>query len=101
MCYYIFLKQLFIKNYIDYNHMLKDYLKFSSKEMIELLYICLTLGVLFSLTFIRFASNDESFFQVFLVFFIFVSVLLSLRLLFIKYVAYKNGFEIHMKMTYF
>ncbi len=81
--------------------MLKKYLKPTSKELTELLLITLTLSLLFSLTYMRFSNANKTLIEVFIIFFIFITIMQLLRLAFMKYTAYRNGFEIHLKMTYF
>lgn len=81
--------------------MIFDYLRFKVEELKDLLLITLVLSLLFSLTFVRFTFDDISFFNVFLSFFFFLTLLFVSRLLFMKYVAYRNGFEIIFRMTYF
>ena len=81
--------------------MFEDYVRLKKDEFTDLLYISITLGVLFSITCTRFSSGNLSLLSTFVVFFLFLFVLLSLRLLFMKAIAYRNGFGFNMKMTYF
>lgn len=81
--------------------MIFDYVKFKTQELKDLLSITLVLALLFSLTFARFSFEQISFFRIFISFFSFLVILFVLRLLFMKYIAYRNGFEISLKLTYF
>ena len=81
--------------------MRKDYVKISYNEFKGILFISAILGVMFALTFVRFASGEVSLVENFMVFFVFMVVLLSLRILFMKFVAYRNAFEIEMRVDLF
>lgn len=81
--------------------MIIDYLVPKKEEFWDFLFINTVLAFLFSLSFVRFSNNDISLMNVFLMFFLFLGVLLFLRLVFMKFVAYHNGFEIFLRMTYF
>ncbi|MDA3855831.1 MAG: hypothetical protein PF569_06215 [Candidatus Woesearchaeota archaeon] len=81
--------------------MIFDYVRFKIEELRDLLIINLVLALLFSLTFARFSFEQISFFRVFVSFFSFLIILFMLRLLFMKYIAYRNGFELSLKLTYF
>lgn len=81
--------------------MSKGYVKIETGEFKVLLVTSLILGVMFALTFVRFASEIVSLFANIVLFFLFILVLLSLRLLFMKFVAYRNGFEMSMRDAMF
>ncbi len=81
--------------------MLIDYLKFKAEEFKDLLFIVIVLALLFSLTYLRFSLDEVSFVYAYFMFFLFLLVLFVTRLLFMKFVAYKNGFELNLVMTHF
>lgn len=81
--------------------MRKDYVKIEKEELKSILFISLILGIMFALTFVRFQSEEVSLIANLIVFFLFVFIVLSLRLLFMKWAAYKNGFEINMYTMFF
>lgn len=81
--------------------MLKDYLKLNKNEIIDLIFITGILGLLFSLNCLRFSEENNTFIFTYISFFAFIFILLSSRLLFMKFLAYKYGFEIKLRMTYF
>jgi len=77
------------------------YLKFKKDEWLNLIYICVTLAFLFTLSIFNFTSIYSNFIMTFISFFLFIFILLSSRLVFMKYIAYNNGFEIDLKLFYF
>lgn len=80
--------------------MLKDYVKVKKVELINIIYISLTLSFLFSISVIRFSNAPEQLLELLIKIFIFLFILLYTRLLFMKAVAYQNAFQIELKITY-
>lgn len=80
--------------------MFKDYVKIKKPELLNIFYISITLSILFSISIIRFTNLPNQFIELLIKIFIFIFILLYTRLLFIKAVAYKNAFEIDLKITY-
>ena len=81
--------------------MRESYVKINYEEFKTLLVVSLILGLMFALTFVRFALKEVSLFGNLVLFSVFIFVLLSLRILFMKFVAYRNGFEVEMRNSYF
>lgn len=81
--------------------MLKKYIFPKSNELIDITFITFIWAVMFSVVFLRFENTNLDLLSAFVIFFIFLFLLLFLRQVFMKYFAYKNGFEINLKMTYF
>lgn len=73
--------------------------KFSDIKYISI--YSLILSVLFTITFVRFSKENEIILNVLFSFFIFIFLLLLSRIMFMKIIAYKNGFEIEIRQTYF
>lgn len=72
---------------------------FRRNEVLDMAYISLVLGVLFTFTFFRFEYPPYSFLSVFLVFFCFILFLLFSRMIFMKLFGVANGFYIFMRQT--
>jgi len=77
------------------------YLELNKNELKDLSFISIVLGLLFSVSNNLFSSSSNSFFGVFILFTIFIGTLLTTRLIFMKFFAYKNAFEINLELTYF
>lgn len=80
--------------------MFKDYVKISFDEWVNLFYVSLSLSALFSISINRFLDSSLDLIFLLIKIFIFIFVLLSSRLFFMKSVAYKNGFCLNMYLTY-
>ncbi len=79
---------------------MKEFVKISSKELFDIIFISIVLSLLFSILFIRYES-DQNLVFIFIQFLIFIISFYILQLFFIKFFAYKNGFEIFMYQTLF
>lgn len=77
------------------------HIKISKDEFYDILLICIIFAFMFALSFFRFGSGDSNFMNVFLAFFLFILLTLTLRLYFMKSVSYFNGFEIKKYITDF
>lgn len=75
------------------------YLRPKNEDLVFLTIISFVLGIMFSLLYIRFEGGDL--FTTMLSFSVFIFVLLTSRLVFMKYFAYKDAFEIDLKHLYF
>ncbi|MCA9459416.1 MAG: hypothetical protein KC550_02595 [Nanoarchaeota archaeon] len=78
-----------------------NYLIPKKNEFVDLILVSFVLGFLFSYSFFRFTLEQSGFFEVLLSFFLFIFFLLFSRLIFMKFVALRNAFEIDMRLTYF
>jgi len=73
--------------------------KFEELKLLSI--IILVISSLFSLTLIRFSYENYLLIPTIIGVFVFLFTLLYSRLIFMKFIAYKNGFEIILKQTYF
>lgn len=80
---------------------LREHLVFSKQEVTDLFAIIITLSFLFSLTFMRFSNSEMPFPLVFILFIFFFIFMLFGKILIMKIDAYRHGFEIHLRQTYF
>ena len=78
-----------------------EYIKIKFKETKLILLFSFVLSILFSISFIRFSNYAISELGIFIRFFMFIFIILYLRQIFMKIVAYKNGFEIEIRQTHF
>lgn len=78
-----------------------EYIKFKKSEILDLILISITLGFLFSFSYYIYAESSISIIYIFIMFFLYILTLLSIRLLVMKYVGFKNAFEIFLHMTFF
>lgn len=76
------------------------YYSLRREELLDFVTITLILSLLFALLFARF-DNPDLFFDVLLKFFIFIVVLLGLRMIVMKSIGVSNGYEVLMRQTYF
>lgn len=81
--------------------MLRDYLKIKKEEFLDVLYIIVILSFMFGTLFARFSTFEVSYVGSIITYFLFFSILFYFRIIFMKFIAYNNGFEIHLKMTRF
>jgi len=77
----------------------KKYLKFSKEEFMSFIFFSLSLSLLFSTTKYFFSSNNISYFDNFLIFFIFISSFLFLKFTFLKLAGYYNAVKIDFSPT--
>ncbi len=78
-----------------------EYIKPSENDIKYISIYSLVLSVLFTISFTRFSKENETIANVFLFFFIFIFILFIFRIMFMKIIAYKNGFEIEIRHTHF
>lgn len=78
-----------------------EYIKLKDFEVKLLALFSSILAIFFTISFIRFSGEKIIDFSVFIYFFLFIFIILSLRLVFMKIVAYRNGFEIFIRQTHF
>jgi len=80
---------------------LNNYLKLKKKELLDLIIISIILGFLFSFTYFNINQNlRQSFKEIYFLFSLFIFIMLTLRLFFMKFVGYIEGFEINIKIYY-
>ncbi len=77
-----------------------EYITPNKKEITDLGIIIIVLSTLFSITQVRLNIATE-FFEVFIVTLIFLTLLLGLRLIVIKFAAYNNCYQVFLHQTYF
>jgi len=77
-----------------------EYIKIKLVELKLILIYTLVLSMLFSITLFRFSKESSFDVYIFISFYIFIFLLLYLRSIFMKIIAYKNGFEIEMRNVY-
>lgn len=78
------------------------YLKPEKKELFDFFIITTIISLLFTVSYFNFdPSNNFSFLQVFFLFWVFVNFVIGMKLLIVKFSAYRHGFEIHLYQTRF
>ena len=78
-----------------------QHLYFKRQELIDFSTIVIGLSFLFSLTYVRFSREVVSFAESFTIFLIFFFFMLFGKILLMKFDAYRHGFEIFFRQTYF
>lgn len=80
---------------------MKDYLKIGNEELVHIFYFALSLGFMFTTTIHMYGNPGTEYPLTFIIITIFLFLLFSLRNIFMKFVAYNDGFEIKQRMIYF
>ncbi len=78
-----------------------SYVFLKKNEWMDIFFISFALSLMFSISYLRFSGSDDSVIMTFVLFFIFIFVLFSSRLHFMKFIAYKNAFEVEMYQSFF
>lgn len=79
-----------------------EYCEPKTKEWICVFYIIIAFSFMFSIAFLRFEDNyNFTFFGIFFIFFLFFMIMFTLRLLFMKYVAMRQGFKLIIQQSFF
>ena len=81
--------------------MRKNYIQIEKDEFSDILYVAISLAFMFAIAYVRVNSTSSMFPLIFIFFLIFIVILLSGRIVFMKYISFRNGFEIKQYMTRF
>jgi len=82
-----------------------DYVKLDKDNLFRLIIISLTLSLMFLFTYVNLLNmvnnvGNINIFEVYLEFFLFILILETSRFIFMRYIAYKNGIELNIKVLY-